>query len=152
MRLYRFAVLVVLLSTQALAQSAPSFKPAEVRKQCKQFRETVKIADDVARFGQLVDGANAETQKAIEAGDFAAARESKKQLLDSMQKLSRAYNRAIEAQIYFAQFTAHMKELPKAEMEKMVPHMTDCLFALKELDEAKSTPSEEGATADTATK
>ncbi|QSQ19333.1 hypothetical protein JY651_28805 [Pyxidicoccus parkwayensis] len=112
----------------------------------------MKIADEVARFGQLVDGANAETQKAIEAGDFVTARESKKKLLDSMQKLSRAYDRAIEAQIYFAQFTAHLKALPKAEMEKMVPHMTDCLFALKELDEAKSTPSEEGATADTATK
>ncbi|SDD65444.1 hypothetical protein [Myxococcus virescens] len=119
----------VVACTPAFAQKTPTFKPAEVKRECTRYVANAAALNDAQVTLQLLKVSLERTNLAIQAKDYRRARALKAETLAPMRTLIDRIDAMVESQIYLTQLQDHLRRLSHEESERLRPALAACLAA-----------------------
>ncbi|NNB94327.1 hypothetical protein HI113_10460 [Corallococcus exiguus] len=140
----------LLLFSGSSGHAAPTFRPAEVKKNCGALRENAESFSQANLLVSVLKNSSSESLDAVLAADYVTAREAKSRFTMTMKRASDAFDRLIESLIYFRQLVDHLKALPSLEQEKLKAAMEDCQKAMLMLGDLRQGQQDDPESAESA--
>ncbi|RYZ37447.1 MAG: hypothetical protein EOO71_27950 [Myxococcaceae bacterium] len=131
-----------------MAYGAPSFRPAEVKRNCGSLRENAEAFSQANVMVAVLKNSSSESLDAVLAADYVTAREAKKRFTTTMKRASDSFDRLIESLIYFRQLVDHVKGSQPSDQEKLKAAMGDCQTAMALLADLRHDGSSDPAAAE----